>query len=275
MIDFHAHIGNFFRDQYPEHIPFTVQHLVDRMNRYGIDLSVVMPLESPEGGGGYALTEEVVAARNVYPERVIAFLCVDPRHPRVPQFIDHFVTRHGCKGVGEMLNGLAVDDPLNQVIYAKCDEHRLPVDIEINANYCWDAVGLPGLERCLQRYPNAVFVGHGPAFWSAISADDPRAGYPESPIKPGGALDRLLAEHDNLYADLSAGSGFNAMTRDPEFTQGFIARHWRKLLFGIDSIRVGESMRHVEWLAGLDVAEEVRGAIADGNAMRILGLGAD
>ena len=139
---------------------------------------------------------------------------------------------------------------------------------------CWDEPGLPRLEQCLQDFPRCVFVGHGPGWWSAISGDDDRSGgYPHGAIAPGGALDRLLGEYDNLYADLSAGSGYNAMTRDPGFTAGFIERHWRRLLFGTDYMFCGQELMQVRWLreeAPLD--EEQRAAIGGGNACRILGL---
>ncbi|MGD8237885.1 MAG: amidohydrolase family protein [Armatimonadota bacterium] len=272
MIDFHVHLGVMYRELYPEAVPLTVHQLIDRMNREGIEIGVLLPLESPEGRWGYFLTEEAVQARDMYPERLIAFVCVDPRYPQAAELIEHFVTRHGCRGFGEHVNGLAFDDERNKVIYAKCDEHGLPLDFEINTHLCFDEVGLPRLESCLREFPNVKFVGHGPAFWSAISADDPRAGYPKEPVKPGGALDRLLADYANLYADLSAGSGYNAMTRDPDFTHGFIQRHWRKLLWGTDYLRPGEPLPHVEWLKTLDVATEVRKAIGSGNARGVLGL---
>ncbi len=272
MIDFHAHMGNLYRETYPERPPLTVHQLIDWMNRSGIDIAVLLPLESPEGSWGYFLNEEAVAARNAYPERLIAFMCVDPRYPRAAEHIDYFVERHGCKGFGEHVNGLAFDDPRNKLIYAKCNDHALPLVFEINSDLCHDDPGLPRLEACLKQFPRVKFVGHGPAFWSAISADDPREGYPKGLIKPGGAVDRLLADYDNLYADLSAASGHNAMTRDPEFTTRFIERHWRKLLWGSDIVGVHESHPQVEWMRTVPVSEEVRQAIADGNARKLLGL---
>jgi predicted TIM-barrel fold metal-dependent hydrolase len=242
------------------------------MDRSGIDMGVLLALESPEGAWGYFLNEEVVAARNAYPERLVAFLCVDPRYPRAAEHIDYFVEKHGCKGFGEHVNGLAFDDPRNLRIYAKCNEHKLPLVFEISSDLCYDAVGLPCLEACLKVYTDVKFVGHGPAFWSAISAEDPRGGYPKGRIKPGGAVDRLLADYANLYADLSAGSGHNAMTRDPEFTLGFIERHWRKLLWGSDIVGVHEEHPQIEWMRNLQASVEIRDAIADKNARRLLGL---
>ncbi len=273
MIDFHVHLGNLYRQSYPSHIGLSVHQLIERMDREGIEISVLLPLESPEGAFGYFLTEQAIEARDMYPERLIAFLCIDPRMSSAVELIDVFVKRYGCMGFGEHINELAFDDPRNKAIYARCDEHGLPLVFEINANYCYDEVGLPRLEACLREFSNVKFCGHGPGFWSAISGDDDqKGGYPKGPVTPGGALDRLLSEYDNLYADISAGSGYNGLTRDPEFTEGFVARHWRKLLFGTDYMGHNQPLPQMGWLASLDVTPEVRNVIAGGNARRILGL---
>jgi uncharacterized protein len=272
MIDFHVHLGRMFREEYPERVPLSAAQLVDHMDRVGIDISVLLPLESPEGSWGYLLTEDVIAARDAYPERFIAFCCVDPRYPNAAQLIETFVTRYGCRGFGEHVCGMAFDDERCKAVYRKCDELGLPLDFEICTHFCYDDVGLPRLEACLSEFPNITWCGHGPQFWSAISAVDPRDGYPGGPIVPGGAVDRLLSEYDNLYADISAGSGHNALTRDPDYTQGFVERHWRKLLFGTDYLAPGQPTPIIDWLRELDVRDEVREAIASGNARRVLRL---
>ena len=274
MIDFHAHFGRLARERYPSLPPLSAHQLVDRMDREGIDVAVLLPLESPEGSWGYLLTEEVVKARNLYPERFVAFLCVDPRYPLVDDFIDHFCRHHGCQGFGEHVNGLPFDHPLNLAIYAKCDEHDLPLVFEINKTLlCHDDVGLPRLERCLATFQNITWCGHGPGFWAAISGDDDgRPGYPGGPVVPGGAIDRLMAKYHNLYLDLSAFSGYNALTRDPGFTVGFVQRHWQRMLLGTDIVHPNDELPILRWLAELDVSPEVRQAIADSNARRVLGL---
>lgn len=273
MIDFHVHIGNLYRFNYPQKIGLSPHQLIERMNREGIQISVLLPLESPEGAGGYFLTEQAIEARDLYPERLIAFLCVDPRMPYFAEEIDVFVKHYGCKGFGEHINSLAFDDSRNKIIYKKCDEYGLPLVFEINSSYCYDEVGLPRLEKCLKEFPNVKFCGHGPGFWAAISGDDNgKAGYPKGRIIPGGAIDRLLGEYDNLYADISAGSGYNGLTRDPEFTKGFIQRHWKKLLFGTDYMGHDQPLPQIEWLKNLDVLPDVRKAIAMDNAKSLLGL---
>ncbi len=273
MIDFHVHIGGISRTRNPAVHDLTAQQLVERMDREGIEKSVLLPLESPEAITGWFLTEDAIAARDMYPERLIAFLSLDPRNMKLEEPFDMFVQDYGCKGFGELKNGLAFDDERHQAIYAKCNEYGLPLVFHSDPTLCYDEVGLPALESMLRKYENCFFCGHGPGFWAAISADDDRSGgYPKEPIEPGGAIDRLLGEYENLYAIFDAGSGYNAMTRDPEFTKAFIERHHAKLLFGTDYLRAFQELPQVDWLGGLDIPLEWKQEMARGNAERLLGL---
>jgi len=95
--------------------------------------------------------------------------------------------------------------------------------------------GYTQFDKMLRAYPRTNFIGHGDLFWAHISADVPTdRGYPAGPIKKGGLTDRWLSDFPNLYADMSANSGNNALSRDPEFSPGFITRHKSKLIFGSD-----------------------------------------
>ncbi len=276
MIDFHVHIGALSRARNYEYYDLTAQQLVERMDREGIQRSVLLPLESPEGMPGYFLTEEAIAARDMYPERLIAFLGLDPRTTQMEGQFDMFVQDYGCKGFGELKNNLAFDDERNQAIYAKCDEYGLPLVFHNQLDLCYDRVGLPALEEMLHKYPNVAFCGHGPGFWAAISGDDDRTvHYPDGPITPGGALDRLMSEYQNLYGSFDAGSGYNAMTRDPDFTTGFIERQHARLLFGTDYLQAGQELPQVDWLANIDIPAQWRDEMAAGNAERLLGLTPD
>jgi predicted TIM-barrel fold metal-dependent hydrolase len=58
--------------------------------------------------------------------------------------------------------------------------------------------------------------------------------YPKGPVTKGGLTDRYLSDHANMYGDLSAGSGLNALSRDEDFTRDFLTRHQDKLVFGSD-----------------------------------------
>jgi hypothetical protein len=58
--------------------------------------------------------------------------------------------------------------------------------------------------------------------------------YPKTPVTRGGITDRYLSDYANMYGDMSAGSGLNAMLRDEAHARDFLGRHRKKLLFGTD-----------------------------------------
>jgi len=63
---------------------------------------------------------------------------------------------------------------------------------------------------------------------------DPKNNYPKGKVMPGGLSDRYLSDYPNLYGDMSAGSGLNALVRDEDHGRGFIERHKDRLMFGSD-----------------------------------------
>ena len=80
-----------------------------------------------------------------------------------------------------------------------------------------------------------TFIGHAVMFWSYIDKNVvPKVGYPKGKVSPGGLTDRYLSDFPNLYADMSAGSGLNALIRDEDHARAFIARHQDRMLFGSD-----------------------------------------
>jgi predicted TIM-barrel fold metal-dependent hydrolase len=276
MIDFHAHMGVLNREGRADRPNLDADGLVALMDARGLDQAVLLPLESPDWGGGYLLNEECLAAREKYPDRFIVFACADPRYPLASKMIDYLVRDRGCVGFGEHVNGLPLDDPLNKQLYAHVNELGLPLVFEIaRPRICFDEPHLPRLEKLLAEFPRIRWVGHGPHFWSAISGEDgtQQRPYPQGTITPGGAIDRLMDRFDNLYADLSGMSGYNAMTRDPGFTPGFIERRWPRLLFGTDVCYGNEKLPIIEWMRETPMDESVRSAIAEGNARKLLGLG--
>jgi hypothetical protein len=181
----------------------------------------------------------------------------------------------GCKGFGENLAGISIEDPMNQVLMEACGELGLPMIFHFDYHINRDWVGFPGLERMLTLYPDTVFIGHGPHFWAEISADVTPAnlsGYPTGPVTATGATDRLLAEYSNLYGDLSAGSGNNALARDPEFAQDFLERHQDKLLFATDFLSPGQIVHNADTLRQSGISQTAMEKIGRLNAVRVLKL---
>ena len=270
MIDIHTHIG--FRMKVDDE-PYSPDELLPDMDRYGIEKAVLLPIESPEGHWHYVLTEEVLAAANAHPDRFIPFGAVDPRsgnlEPRIRRLRDL-----GCVGFGEHKCGVPFDDPRSMTIYQLCGELGMPVLFHgggvggING----DETHLPRLEKCLQECADTIFIGHA-AFWFSISSDYAgTGGYPQGPIMPVGATDRLMTDYANLYGDLSAMSGWGAIARDPDFGNDFIRRHRDRLLFGTDLLSRGQELPILGMREVLDVPDDIYAAIAHGNAARLLGL---
>ncbi len=88
----------------------------------------------------------------------------------------------------------------------------------------------------LAKHPRTNFIGHAQTWWANIDKNhvDQKVLYPKGKVSPGGLTDRYLADYPNMFADMSAGSGLNALTRDEEHTRGFLERHQDKLLYGSD-----------------------------------------
>jgi hypothetical protein len=121
--------------------------------------------------------------------------------------------------------------------------------------------------------PETVFIMHGPGWWTEISGgNQERGGYPGGKIQPDGRIDILLQEYPNLYSDLSAGSAYNALTRDLEYTPGFLERNWKKLLFATDYLHADQEVPIVQYVKDLQMDSEKVFAIKMGNAMELLNI---
>jgi predicted TIM-barrel fold metal-dependent hydrolase len=96
--------------------------------------------------------------------------------------------------------------------------------------------GFERFDRMLAKYPRVNFLGHAQTWWANIDKNhaDQSVLYPKGPVTRGGLTDRYLSDFANMFGDLSAGSGLNALTRDEEFTRDFLTRHQNKLLYGSD-----------------------------------------
>ncbi len=272
-IDTHTHLGRLRRSD----PGLTAEGLLARLDQMGTHQAVVLAVENPEELDYYVPTTQVLDACARHPDRLIPFCACDPRH-RYPGSFDPYpllaeYAAAGCRGFGENLCGLPIDDPMQRRVYEACARLRLPVLLHIDRWINRDAPGLPGLERLLRDYPEVTFIGHAQYFWREISAEvDPQASYPTGPVVPGGRVETLLSGHPNLMADLSAHSGYNALARDPAHAVGFLERQRHKLLFGTDLLTADQRIDIATFLDDLPLSAETRRAVYFGNAARLLRL---
>jgi len=166
------------------------------------------------------------------PGHYLRFTTADPEDPNAIRDMERDL-ESGAIGIGEQKFEVPVDAPLMRRVYDLARAYRVPVLIHFE--HLKYNRGIAAFEPILRAYPDVNFIGHAQTWWSNISAADTQVDlYPIGRVTPGGLTDRLLADYPNLYGDLSAGSGLNALTRDRDFARGFLARHSRKLIWGSD-----------------------------------------
>ncbi|MBN1589370.1 MAG: amidohydrolase family protein, partial [Pirellulales bacterium] len=163
----------------------------------------------------------------------------------------------GAKGLGEHKCAGPIDDPRRIELFAAAAELGLPILFHMDHIRNTDRPGLPGLEEVLKAVPNTVFFGHAPGWWNAIK---------------DGTIDRLMDKYPNIHGDLSANSGYKAISRDVEFGRKFVLRRADRLCFATDYLEVGQKIPQFAFYDKLDLPEDVQTKIFRDNARRILKL---
>jgi predicted TIM-barrel fold metal-dependent hydrolase len=149
------------------------------------------------------------------------------------QEIERYLALGGV-AVAEQKFGVECDSPAMQKIYALAQSARVPV--LMHWQYNMYNYGFDRFYKMLEKYPRVNFVGHAQTWWGNVDRNfrDQNVMYPVGPVTPGGLTDRYLSDYPNMYGDLSAGSGLNALTRDEAHAREFIVRHQDRLIFGSD-----------------------------------------
>jgi len=290
FIDIHVHtrkVSGLPRNGKPAYA--TPEQLIERFDAVGIERAVLLPSVSPECTRTPQSLEEILAICREHPDRFIPFCNVDPRmltnSPGAPlNEIIEFYKNAGCKGVGEITANLPFDHPMVENLFRHCQALKMPVTFHmassIGGDYgLFDQPGLPLLERALAKFPDLVFLGHSQAFWAEIGPlDDPQArrGYPAGPVVRPGRVVELMRRYPNLHGDLSARSGFNAVSRDEQFGPAFLTEFQDRLYFGTDICAPDTPTWLTDYLPRLrseaKLSHDVFDKIARANATRLLGL---
>jgi len=293
LIDIHVHTAEFAHEgpTRPNGETFaTPAELISMYDARDIRLGVILPSVNPECSHLLTTNEEALAVVERHPERFVTFCNLDPRFVSnsadadLAPLLQHYRAR-GCRGVGEVCANLAFDDPLVLNLFRHCEAAGMPLTFHVATHRggiygLIDDLGLPRLEAALARFPGLTFLGHSQAFWSEISGDvteETRGGYPPGPVVPGGRIVELMRRYLNLHGDLSAGSGYNAVSRDPEFGCAFLEEFQDRLYFGTDICAPTNETPLVGFLAGAlregRLTKTAFDRIAWRNAARLLGLG--
>ena len=267
----------------------TPERAIEMMDAAGIAKGVLMASVSPEFRHTLVPPEETLGIVRQYPDRFIPFCNLDPRFVANSPEADfgpllEAYKELGCKGVGEYVPNLPFDDPLNMNLFRHVERAGLPltfhIAIGIGGGYgCFDEPGLPRLERVLKAFPNLVLMGHSQPFWAEIGQNvienGARVGYPAGRVIPG-RLPELMRRYPNLHGDLSARSGFNAISRDLEFGCAFMEEFQDRLCFGTDIANADQELPLAPFFRKLReealISAEAWEKIAHRNAERLFGL---
>lgn len=256
---------------------------------YGVDKCVLLPMAGSTPGVpamlGMMTPEDACAICEKYPDHFVWFCNVNPDGTESTYEKLKRYKEMGAKGVGEFGGLKRFDDPVMEHMFACCEELGLPILFHMSPNGInygvIDEAGLPLLEGALKKFPKLVFIGHSQPFWFEISeypADltaEERNIYPRGKVIPG-RVPYLLETYPNLYADLSADSGGNALIRDEEYAIEFLTKYQDKLMFGSDVANTSFIYPLAFYLDSLlhqdKITDEVYIKVCRGNAEKLLGI---
>ena len=266
----------------------TLSDVLRRYDELGIERGCLLPLIGPEVYLPQS-NEEILDLCVQSGGRLIPACNIDSRGMTndatapLGLWLDHYRER-GCRLLGEVMPNLPFLDPRSQNLFAAAAAAGLPLTFDMAHRLCggygfYDDAGLPQLDETLRRHPTLRIFGHGPPFWAEVGILERaknRAGYPSYAVRGEGATVRLFRRHRNLFGDLSAQSGYNALARDRAFAIHFLNEFQDRLMFGTDLCAPDQPIR----LAGLLLEMRERGEISDMvfqkiarlNALRLLGL---
>jgi predicted TIM-barrel fold metal-dependent hydrolase len=224
VIDIHQHTNYTGRSD---------EELIRHQREMGIAKTVLLPAGSKYGlaadAGG---NDTVVAVARRLPKEYVYFANELPDIPEARPVLEKYL-KMGAIGIGEQKFPVDADSPHIELIAKIAEEHGVPVLMHFEFQKY--NLNIDRFHRILTRFPKVNFIGHAQTWWCNIDkACDQKTMYPTGPVTPGGISDRLLADHPNMYGDLSAGSGLNSMMRDEAHAREFLKRHQDKLLFGSD-----------------------------------------
>jgi predicted TIM-barrel fold metal-dependent hydrolase len=197
-----------------------------------------------------------------------------PDLPDATREIEKYVKLGGII-IAELKFGVECDSPEMQRIYALAADHHVPV--LMHWQFKMYNYGFERFYKILEKFPRTIFLGHAQTWWGNIDKNHSNQAdlYPKGKVASGGITDRYLSDYPNMFGDLSAGSGLNALTRDEEHTREFLIRHQDKLLYGSDCsdwVGAGPKCQGAQTIAAvrrLSASHKIERKLLFGNAHRM------
>ena len=224
IIDIHQHTHYSGRSD---------EDLFAHQRTMGITTTILLPAGSKYGlaadAGG---NDTVVDFAKRHPGAYLYFANEVPDFPEASTVIRKYL-QAGAIGIGEQKFPVACDSIYIQRIAELAGTFQVPVLLHFEHRTY--NIGFERFYKTLEKYPEVNFIGHAQTWWGNIDKNlDQTVLYPKTKVTPHGITDRYLSDYPNMYGDLSAGSGLNALLRDEDHAREFLTRHQNKLLYGSD-----------------------------------------
>lgn len=237
VIDIHQHTN--YRER-------TAEQLAAHQKTMGVTQTILLPAGSSVsrpstgegkhntlGGVGAGGNESALAMARQFPKQFYfgANEVTDLENARteISKYLDL-----GAIIIGEQKFAIALDSDESQMLYKLAADYGVPILLHLqHGTY---NLGYERLYKMFEKHPKTTFIGHAQTWWANIDKNHTNQAdlYPKGKVTPGGLTDRYLADYPNIFADMSAGSGLNALRRDEDHTRGFLDRHQNKILYGSD-----------------------------------------
>src|SRR5260221_331486 len=201
-----------------QHSPYsgrTDDEMVRHQETMGIAKSILLPAGARYGlAAGAGGNENCLRLVRQYPGKFLFFANEGPAPEKSRQTIEKYL-KLGAIGIGEQKFPVDCDSPHVESMAQIARDYRVPVLLHFEHNTY--NLGFQRFYRILETYPTVNFIGHAQTWWANIDKDHQQEVlYPKRKVTPGGWTDRYLTNYPNVYGDLSAGSGLNAMLRDED-----------------------------------------------------------
>lgn len=218
--------------------------------------------------------------KNSAPDRYVLGYAPNPLQPNPIDCFKEAVEKYDIRICGEVIFRAPYNCDELIEIFRICGDRNMPVVLHIdfeNGKTLLDGTVLPPvwtyggnrevIEDMLTRCPKTNFIGHA-SFWKYISGEYKNPSHNGNPelFKENGILPELLAAHGNLYCDMSAGSGYTAVSRDLEYSKKLITQFPDRFLYGRDSIK----NIHIPLIDSLELPLDVKKLVMYGNAKRLV-----
>ena len=235
-IDIHLHLQNH---KGLMEMSSPVEEMLPHLDELNIGHGVLMSISNE-------WNEHNMLSVQQYPDR-FSWMCHIDLDNDIEQQIKEYKAK-GAIGIGEITHNLWIENEKIQQLFATAEKMEMPVLFHMSGEEGFsygicDKPGLTMLEDALKKYPKLKFIGHSQTFWHEMTGDaatdtESRNQWGQGPVKPGGRIPYLFENYPNLYGDLSANSGGQAIMRDEQFGLEFLHKYADRLFFATDMVNV-------------------------------------